>query len=234
MNEKPVGYAPYPAGQGDPSVPPRKKTILGVPRTIFWVITGLVVLLVLGIALGAGLGVGLSNASKQSQTTSTATPTSTSGDSQTTSPPVTSPPSITPTSTATSTSSAPVTSGTTGLADNSCNFTTPKTYYAADGTGFTQYCFTDWPNKDAAADGVGNVTDLTYTTVYTFEACMQKCLDYNSRLTTGRTRCTAVTYNANLTSIIAIGQQGGNCFLKDKKGVNQQGSAESACAAIAD
>jgi hypothetical protein len=68
-------------------------------------------------------------------------------------------------------------------------------------------------------------------TVYTFEDCMQQCLDYND--SDPATKCTAVTYNSNLTSIIAVGQQGGNCFLKDRKGVNIQGSAESACAAIA-
>lgn len=73
------------------------------------------------------------------------------------------------------------------------------------------------------------MTDLTYTTVYTFEDCMQECLDYND--SKPKTRCTAVTYNSNLTSI--VGGQGGNCFLKDRKGVNMQGSAESACAAIA-
>lgn len=146
--------------------------------------------------------------------------------------PTSSPPSVTTSSTSTSTSSAPVTKGTVGLAANSCNFTTPKTFYI-DNTGFTEYCFTDWPNHEESFDGKGNVTDLTRTTVYTFESCMQACLDFNNNLDTGGTRCTAVTYNANLTSIIAIGRQGGNCFLKDKRGINQQGSAESACAALA-
>jgi len=129
-------------------------------------------------------------------------------------------------------SSAPVTKGTVGLAANSCNFTAPKTYYASDGTGFTDYCFTDWPSGDDTADGTGKVRDLTRATVYTFEACMQECLDYGDNVVSGGTRCAAVTYNANLTRIIALGHQGGNCFLKNKKGVDEQGSTESACAAI--
>ncbi|OIW34246.1 hypothetical protein CONLIGDRAFT_626306 [Coniochaeta ligniaria NRRL 30616] len=237
QNEKPVEYAPYQAPETvsatDGTGSPRKKTILGLSTTLFWVIAGLIVLVVLGVALGAGLGVGLSNhngPNQAPQTSSTSDPTT---QSETTSPmPTTSPPSATTSSTSTSTSSAPVTKGTVGLAANSCNFTTPKTFYLGN-TGFTEYCFTDWPNKDESFDGKGNVTDLTRTTVYTFEACMQACLDYNGGLDTGETRCTAVTYNANLTSIIAIGRQGGNCFLKDKRGINQQGSAESACAALA-
>lgn len=224
-NEKQVGYAT--ARKTDGIGSPRRRTILGLSATLFWVIAGLVVLVVLGIALGVGLGVGLSNNSRQSQDSQ---PSSTATQSQTIS--STSQSSATTSSTSTSTSSAPVTTGTVGVAANSCNFTTPKTFYI-DNVGFTEYCFTDWPNNDEAFDGKGNVTDLTRTIVYTFEACMQACLDYNADLGSSDTRCTAVTYNANLTSIVAVGQQGGNCFLKDKRGINQQGSAESACAALA-
>lgn len=230
--DKPVdAYYPHPGAetQGQALKPVQKK-VLGIPSTTFWIATGFAVLVVLGIALGAGLGVGLSN--KGQSQTSPSTP-ATSASSLAPSDTTTAPPTPTKSTTASTTSSAFVTSGTTGLAANSCNFTTPKTYYAPDGTGFTEYCFTDWPNREAAADGVGNVTDLRAATVYTFEDCMQKCLDYNESFVSGATRCTAITYNSNLTSIIAVGRQGGNCFLKNKRGVYQQGSAESASAAMA-
>lgn len=232
--EKQVGYAPYPetVTKTDGTGSPRRGTILGLSATLFWVIVGLVVLVVLGIALGVGLGVGLSN--NNNRQNQDAQPSSTATQSQSTSslPSTSLSSSATTSSTSTSTSSAPVTTGTVGVAANSCNFTAPKTFYI-DNVGFSEYCFTDWPNNDEAFDGKGNVTDLTRTIVYTFEACMQACLDFNADLGSSDTRCTAVTYNANLTSIVAVGQQGGNCFLKDKRGINQQGSAESACAALA-
>ncbi|KAB5522902.1 hypothetical protein GE09DRAFT_495077 [Coniochaeta sp. 2T2.1] len=256
-HEKPIEYVPYPHQAPEvvpePGTSKRKATLLGLSKPIFWVIVGLVVLVVFGVALGAGLGVGLSNSNRSrngefpptsaSTFTFEGTATWDIGEASSTSVPpelVTSLASFrgttTPTPTSediTATGSAPVTKGTIGLAANSCTFSTPKTFYI-ENTGFTEYCFTDWPNKGEAFDGKGNVTDLTRTTVYTFEACMAACLDYNDSLDDGGTRCMAVTYNSNLTSVIAVGQQGGNCFLKDKRGVNRQGSAESACAALVD
>jgi hypothetical protein len=68
-----------------------------------------------------------------------------------------------------------------------------------------------------------------YTTVYTFEDCMDYCAAYNSDIDSGDTKCRAVTYNSNLTSIM---EQGGDCFLKDIQGKNLPGSAESACAVL--
>jgi hypothetical protein len=235
-------YAAYPHIQPlDPSGQPPKEKILGLSKKVFWIVLVLVLLVVLGVGLGSGLAVGLKHGNKSSATTQTlplptpvATTTRPSDAGQTNSrDPSTQASNPSVSASSTSTLSAPVTSGTTGVAANSCNFTLPKTYYAPSGTGFTQYCFTDWPNDSPAADGRGNITDLSRAIVYTFEDCMQECLDYNERLAEGRTRCTAVTYNANLTSIVAVGRQGGNCFLKDKRAVNEQGSAESACAALA-
>jgi hypothetical protein len=110
----------------------------------------------------------------------------------------------------------------------------PTTYYsnADSSVSFVTYCFTDWPNHDTAADGNGTVSDLRYTILYSFEDCMDECVRYNAGLTSGESKCAGVTYNSNLTSIVAIGQQGGNCFLKNATGVNRQGSATSACGAI--
>ncbi|KAK2073254.1 hypothetical protein P8C59_007546 [Phyllachora maydis] len=244
-----------PPGAASPPVekqPPEKKRILGLPVTGFWTLVGLAVLIILGVALGAGLGVGLSrsNSSKdasvpsaspatnlpgftsQSTATATSAPVTAAPGTSTTAPSSSVTPSPASSSSTSPTSSAPVTSGTTGLAANSCTFTTPKTVSAADGTKFTEYCFTDWPNGVAAADGNGNVTDIARTTVYTFEECMAYCASYNAQISGGGTKCQAITYNSNLTDIIAVGKQGGDCFLKDKKGIDLQGSAESACAAI--
>lgn len=243
-NQSPYhGYVskPYEEKQ-PPSRRERSKKILGLPVALFWVIIGLVILLVLGISLGVGLGVGLSQRSTTSTSASASQSPSqssseTSGQDQgTTSAAAASstPSTATTSSVSSSTSSAPVTSGTTGIADNSCTYPVPKTYYSSadSAVSFTTFCFTDWPNKEAAADGNGTISDIYYTIVYKFEDCMDECVNYNKDLTEGQTKCAAITYNNNLTSIVAVGQQGGNCFLKNKKGVNQQGSATSACAAI--
>ncbi|KAM0277121.1 hypothetical protein ACHAQH_006065 [Verticillium albo-atrum] len=140
--------------------------------------------------------------------------------------------SSTDSSPASATSSAPVTSGTIGLSDNSCTSTTPRTYVSKEGKPFLQYCFTDWPKGGDAADGSGEVLDVSRTITYTFEDCMEACLSYNKRTSSSQMKCGAVTYNSNLTSIIAEGQQGGNCFFKNKKGVDHLGRAESACAVL--
>lgn len=235
------GYVSKPYEEKHPPSPKeRRKRIIGLPVALFWVITGVVILLVLGISLGVGLGVGLSQraTTSTSPSPSSSPPSSeTAGQVQgTTSTAAASSTSSTGTtsSVSSSTSSAPVTSGTTGVADNSCTYSVPKTYYSSadQGVSFTTFCFTDWPNKEPAADGNGTISDIYYTILYTFEDCMDECVTYNKGLTDGQTKCAAVTYNNNLTSIVAVGQQGGNCFLKNKKGVNQQGSATSACAAI--
>lgn len=220
----------------------KKNKIAGLPVAGFWLLVGGSMLLMLGVSLGVGLGLGLSS-QRSAQSSSTAAssvssgsalPTFTTtliagGQGQIT---ASSPTSSSPTrsSSSSSSSSAPVTSGTTGLSANSCTSTAVRTYISASGTSFTEYCFTDWPNREAAADGNGTIADISRTTVYTFEACMEACVAYNSEDPV--VQCAAVTYNSNLTSIVAVGRQGGNCFLKDKKGVDRQGSAESACAAI--
>ncbi|KAL3956938.1 hypothetical protein ACCO45_009784 [Purpureocillium lilacinum] len=217
-----------------------RKRILGLPVAAFWIVVALIILIVLGIGIGVGVGVGLKNANAQPVNTTEPpsepplpTPTglsSTGSQSATTS----SSSSSTRSSTTSSAATAAVTSGTHGLADNSCNFTAPRTYHAGDDVTFVQYCFTDWPNGEDAADGSGKIRDIARTTVYTFEDCMGACVKYNSRAKSGgSTKCQGVTYNSNLTSIIEVGRQGGNCFLKDKKGRDVQGSAESACAAVA-
>ncbi|KJZ74473.1 hypothetical protein HIM_06069 [Hirsutella minnesotensis 3608] len=197
--------------------PPRRKVLLfAIPA----------VLVILGVALGLGLGLGLKRGGATAPPTSSASPTSHIPSRSQSSSTSASPTSAAP--------SAPVvTSGTHGLAANSCTFQTPRTHLASQDTRFTQYCFTDWPNGSEAADGKGRVRDLRRATVYTFEACMDECVAYNRGVARGAPTCQAVTYNSNLTSIIEEGRQGGNCFLKNKKAVNIQGSAESASAAIA-
>lgn len=226
---------PAPGGNGG------KKKILGLSVALFWVLVGAAVLVVLGVALGVGLGVGLRSSqtsalssSSSSSSTATAEPNTATITSAPASPSSASS-SASSSTTSTSTTSAPVTSGTTGIAANSCTSTTVSTYYSSvdSSVTFTEYCFTDWPRGDtSAANSSETIADLEYTTKYTFEDCMDACVKYNKGLSDGETKCAAVTYNSNLTSIIAIGRQGGNCFLKDAKGVDRQGSAESASAAI--
>lgn len=128
-----------------------RKRILGLPVAAFWIVVALIILIVLGIGIGVGVGVGLKNANAQPVNTTEPpsepplpTPTglsSTGSQSATTS----SSSSSTRSSTTGSAATAAVTSGTHGLADNSCNFTAPRTYHAGDDVTFVQYCFTDWP-----------------------------------------------------------------------------------------
>lgn len=210
------------------------RRILGLSVPIFWTLVVIAILVVLGTGIGVGLGVRLNQEKKSSSADSTPTPTPTNAaespaDADPERPRQSSDSSEPPTST----TSAPVTSGTVGIAANSCNFTTPRTHTTDDGTHFTQFCFTDWPGGGSAHDGRGKVEDLRRLTKYTFEDCMDACISYNDDLEDGGTACMAVAYNSNLTSVIAVGKQGGNCFLKNKRGEDHTGSAESACAAIA-
>lgn len=226
----------YEDRQNGTSLPGKRKKILGISVALFWVLVGLVILLVLGISLGVGLGVGLSQRATSSTTSASSTSSSSAPAQVTTTSAANSStaPSTTTSTQPSTTSSAPVTSGTTGVADNSCTHSVPTTYYSNvdPQISFTTYCFTDWPNHDAAADGNGTIVDLSYTILYSFEDCMDECVRYNEGLTSGESKCAGVTYNSNLTSIVAIGQQGGNCFLKNATGVSRQGSATSACGAI--
>lgn len=204
-----------------------KPSILGIRTVVFWTVFVILVIAVLGIGIGIGLGVGLKHNgdSNPGSPSPTATITSLTSKSQTKTSEFTS-------TQATSVSTAVVTSGTHGLASNSCNFTVPRTYHGSGDSTFTEYCFIDWPNGAEAADGSGPLLDLARSTVYTFEDCMEQCVKFNNKSLSTGFKCTAVTYNSNLTSSIEVGKQGGNCFLKNKKGVDQQASAESACAAL--
>jgi len=206
-----------------------KKKILGLSVGVFWTLVVLGFIAILGLGVGIGVGVGLRHGGSSSGSDSppqTEQPTQSGQPTQ----------SEQPSSSATSTTSSVepfVTSGTSGLAANSCTFQTPRTFTASDGTRFTQFCFTDWPRGVEASDGNGTVQDVGRTIVYTFEDCMEECIKHNKDMGSNGVACMGVTYNSNLTSIVEVGKQGGNCFLKNKKGVNLPGSAESASAAVA-
>ncbi|KAJ2902884.1 hypothetical protein MKZ38_010695 [Zalerion maritima] len=201
--------------------PSRKgKRLLGLPVVAFWAIIGAGVLV---ISLGVGLGVGLGSKKSSSDSdnsgapaTASNTPASVTADSDQESSASPSA-SATESSESTSTSSAPVTSGTTGIADNSCDSSSPETYFATRDEVFTAYCAIDWPNGiELFDDSSATVSDIYSDIVYTFEACMDLCVDYN----VGRddALCNAVTYASNLTSSIA--GQGANCWLKDGRGLD--------------
>lgn len=216
----------------------RQNKICGLPKPWFWALVGITVIII-AAALGIGLDLGLSQSKSDSSNSdsgniaetssggSTPSATSTKSEPSTESELSTSTESESPSST----SSAPVTSGTSGVAANSCTFDNPKTYNAKNGKQFRQYCFKDWPTGTVAADGDGRVQDIAFITVYTFEDCMESCIDYNGELEESDTKCAGVTYNANLTSSFDGGQDG-NCFLKDKIGDSIEASAEVASAVL--
>lgn len=145
-------------------------------------------------------------------------------------------------STATKTNtSAPVTSGTTGMAKVDCpgvdgtRIDTPSTWTIANTsqtttfyghTSFQIHCSKNWPVGSDAANGNGTVHNYDgiwgNLLAYTLEECLQYCADYNNQsavvdISSSGSNCVGVTYIANLTDAIPrLGN--GNCFLKDRVG----------------
>lgn len=114
----------------------------------------------------------------------------------------------------TSTTSAAVTAGTTGLAQFSCNNTASTESTA--GTSYNQDCNVQYQvNHPSYYDQNINMKNLEHRTVYTFQSCLDECDRWNSASNTPA--CRAVTYYANITTPIKL--WGGNCFLKNDRGV---------------
>lgn len=200
-----------------------RKRILGFRIRTVSAIAALIVVIALGVGIGAGVGIGRQQRTKDPSSLST-----TSGLPSTSSVSTPAPSSSgSPTSTQ---DVAPVTSGTHGIAANSCKSKDPQTYRTGKGTTFVAYCFTDWPTGHRAFDGDGIVKDIGKATVYDFESCMEECEKFNDE-NGNETRCWAITYSANLTS--SIGGQGGNCFLKDRRGIDILAGGLVASAAMA-
>lgn len=131
-------------------------------------------------------------------------------------------PSSTPTPTASATTSA-VTSGSTGVAQFSC--TGGETTESSDGTEYVQECYTMYPAAGLSYYGdTDNVTMRNLggkNTVYSLEACLDTCDSYNAN--GNLPACRAVSYYANLTAPINL--WGGNCFLKNDRGVGSNSAA---------
>ncbi|PLB49842.1 hypothetical protein P170DRAFT_437307 [Aspergillus steynii IBT 23096] len=127
------------------------------------------------------------------------------------------------------TSSAPVTSGTSGIASNPCPAKNETTIRASTGSLFSVLCSVDWPKGVKSADGKGKVQDLDYRTEYSLEDCIGACIEYNQDRT--EDICRGVTYSANLTAAFD-GGQGGNCFLKDRIGSYFPSSDTTMCAGL--
>ena len=116
--------------------------------------------------------------------------------------------------TASSTSSA-VTSGTTGIAAFKCQPSVPlATYTSPPDTPFIEECYVDYTESNNWND-TATVQDIGPKIIaYDFESCIDQCVSYNQG--NPPTACRAVTYNANLTSIVTA--QNCNCFLKSDRG----------------
>lgn len=159
--------------------------------------------------------------------------------------------------TTSSTSSAPVTSGTTGLAQIDCpgvdatridtpsswtvaNRTTSITYYGR--TSFQIHCYKNWPANSDAANGNGTVHNYDgiwgSLIAYTLNQCLQYCADYNNQSAnvdpnSSGSNCVGVTYNANLSDAIPrLGNS--NCFLKDRMGTWNSAKSWTAGAVLLD
>ncbi|KAJ5216207.1 uncharacterized protein N7498_002614 [Penicillium cinerascens] len=216
----------------------RKGSICGLQPPTFWILL-VVIVLVIGGAVGGGIGGALAVRNRDgasptsgSNTNPSTTLSSNTGTITATSLPITSSslPIIssalpitssasgtTTIATASTTSSAPVTSGTTGLAANPCPGQNLTTIQGSDDSIFTLLCSVDWPNGENSAYGNETVTDLSIpTTAYTLKECIADCIDFNTAAP-DESPCRAVVYAANLTASFD-GGQGGNCFLKNTVG----------------
>lgn len=183
-------------------------SISDLPRGTFWIVVGVIILLVcIGIGVGVGVGVGVTQTNSGSASDS-------------------------PSSTSTSpTTTAPVTSGTVGVASNSCD-SDDRDPIDRDGTRFIPYCFTDWPQGIDAAEGDETVRDVGSAMTYTFEECMDECVSHNDDLREDEARCEAISYLANLTFALGEKNLDANCYLKDRQGENDPGGENIASAHI--
>lgn len=197
-------------------------------RRLIWIVIA-AVFVALAVGLGVGLGIGLQHedASDNARASTTLTPyvpailtprsvmLTSSNRTSTTS-------TFTTTATASATTSA-VTSGSTGLAEFSC--TGGATTESSDGTKFIQECYTMYPGAGPSYYyDTDNVTVRNLggkNTVYSLEACLDTCDNYNSDGNTPA--CMAVSYYANLSAPIDL--FGGNCFLKNDRGIGRNTDA---------
>ena len=92
----------------------------------------------------------------------------------------------------------------------------------------------DWPGggSGVVVNGAtnGTINNIQAQTVYSFQACIDACVIYNHNI--GYTACLAVTYNANLTEDFVTNNRGGDCWLKDRQGVDVAQGNETASGAL--
>jgi len=107
-------------------------------------------------------------------------------------------------------------SGTQGCANG-------QTYSTPQGDSFQLSCGVDWATGDQAAPGFfGNVADLTSLKKNSLTECLNACSNYNDDH--GATVCQAVTFHTNIQ--YADNTFGGNCWLKDKVGIDKASGEE--------
>jgi hypothetical protein len=177
-------------------------------RAVIAAISATIALLV---GFGAGIGVGHATGSRRASTPTSAATSLASG----------------ATATAATTTSA-VTSGATGIAAFSCNSTSSNMYTSASGRGgqpttFIEDCYTDYfTGPQTLSNGTSvNVTNVESITAYSFQGCMDECVQYNGKLQVDVVACQAVTYYANLSA--SIPESGANCWLLDSRGNRHNG-----------
>ncbi|RAL13155.1 uncharacterized protein BO97DRAFT_405034 [Aspergillus homomorphus CBS 101889] len=198
------------------------RRICGLETRRFWWILAIVLIVIIGAAIGGGIGGSRASEANRAVASSSVTkPLSATGTSVTSA--------AATTRTASVTSSAPITSGTIGIAANPCPGQNLTTLTASDGSIFTLLCAVDWPKGDAGLYGNKTVGDLDFTTRYTLESCIADCVRWNRVI--ADTPCKGVVYSANLTASFDGGQDG-NCFLKSEVGVYFPNSNTSMAAGL--
>jgi hypothetical protein len=63
------------------------------------------------------------------------------------------------------------------------------------------------------------VIDVAAFTAYSFQDCMDHCVQWNKNTGSSQKTCMAVTYNANLTQALSGPGIAGSCWLKDARGI---------------
>ena len=91
-------------------------------------------------------------------------------------------------------------------------------------------CFVDysggypvWNTTTDTPSTSETVKDLRAYTVYSFQACMDQCAQWNQGRGLRQKTCGAVTYTANLTQALSALVIRGDCWLKDARGIQYDG-----------
>ncbi|TAQ83030.1 hypothetical protein B7494_g8646 [Chlorociboria aeruginascens] len=177
-----------------------ERRILGLTAQTFWILMGIIMIIVAG-GIGGGVVGGImasKNGSSKKATVTNGIDTQSTAVGQSTS-----------TASTSQTSTTPSAATTTYPVDSPCNDDPAASgeILTSGSSQFQLYCNTNWP--EGAQYGNPNVTDITNIPATTMSACLAACVSYNGNV--GSESCMAVAIEK---------AAGGKCVLKTGQGVN--------------